>query len=66
MNLKEGYDLMSNDSYLNQEIGNPSSLSLLLKEFAIRVQTRRYEDLIIRLAYAYEDSLSYCIYGLPW
>lgn len=59
VNLKEAYDLMRKCYYQNKEIKNLSSLSVLLKELANRVQKARYEDFIIRLASAYEDYVFY-------
>ncbi|KAF3779165.1 putative DNA-directed RNA polymerase [Nymphaea thermarum] len=59
VNLKEAYDLMRIKYYQNKDIKTVCSLSVLLKELAKRVQTARYQDLIIRLASAYEDYVFY-------
>ncbi|KAF5184765.1 hypothetical protein FRX31_025649 [Thalictrum thalictroides] len=59
VNLKKAYDLTRKSFFLNKDIDNVYSLDVLLKELANRVQTARYEDLIIRLASAYEDFVFY-------
>lgn len=59
VNLKEAYDLMRISYFHNKAIKEACSLSVLLKELAKRVQAARYEDLIIRLASAYEDYVFY-------
>ncbi|XP_031396899.1 uncharacterized protein LOC116207918, partial [Punica granatum] len=59
VNLKDAYDLLRIKYYLNKDIKKVCSLSVLLKELANRVQTARYQDLIIRLASAYEDYVFY-------
>lgn len=56
VNLKEAFDLLRNSYFQNKAIGG---LDDLLKEFSIRVQKARYEDLIIRLVSAYEDYVFY-------
>ncbi|XP_031502610.1 probable DNA-directed RNA polymerase [Nymphaea colorata] len=59
VNLKEAYDLLRRKYYQNEDIKTVCSLSVLLKELANRVQTARYQDLIIRLVSAYEDYVFY-------
>lgn len=59
VNLKEAYDLLRNSYVNNQDIQKVCTLSDLLKELAVSVQKARYEDLIIRLASAYEDYVFY-------
>lgn len=59
VNLKEAYDLMRRSYFQNNEIKNACSLSFLLKEFSTRVQVARFEELIIRLASAYDGYVFY-------
>lgn len=59
VNMKEAYDLIRISYFKNNAIKDAYSLSVLLKEFAIRVQKARYEEFIIRLASAYDGYVFY-------
>ncbi|XP_019435869.1 PREDICTED: uncharacterized protein LOC109342314 [Lupinus angustifolius] len=59
VNLKEANDHLRISYFLNKPIKSTCSLSDLLKELAKQMQAARYDDLIIRLASAYEDFVFY-------
>jgi len=59
VNLKEAFDFLRIYYYQNKAIQGAFSLDFLLKELAIRVQKARFEELVFKLASAYDNYVFY-------